>query len=729
MQRKLLTSCLWACLVMFFAGSARASVPATAPAGGELLVTVVNAQGQPVAGAEVSLVGFPLRARTNNQGQARFSGLRPGRYLLQAATSSGEAASQEATLAAGAQLQVLLRLQSATFHEEVLVSAAHPERMAETARPVTALTGDELLLSAQPSLGETLRWQPGVASTFYSPGASRPLLRGQGGDRVRILQSGLDVGDASDTSPDHGVALTPLGLDRIEVLRGPAALLYGTETLGGVVNAVGGPVPQSPAETPLGGETWWSLGSNAWQRSVGANLLGRQGPWTWQAAGSTQRHNDYRSGWGKVNNSFTRSEDASLGVARFTNGAFIGVGFDRHESTYGSPVEEEVHVALFRQRWELRGEAPLSWGALTRLRFGVARVDYHHQEFEGSEVGTRVENQATIGRLELHHDSLFGLTGILGLEGQSRDLHVKGEEAYLPRTQSQKAAVFLWEHGDLGALHWELGGRWDSVQHDPRGEHPRRNFDFGSLTVSATVLLDESLKLYSSLGYTGKAPNPEELFSYGPHAATGLFEVGDAALRLERNRHLEVGVRWLASRTSVQLNLFRAQVDNYTFQTLTGDVEDDSPVAIFRQADARFWGAELFGHWDLLTRDDQHLELSYGADVVRGELTGSQKNLPRIPPVRLFSQLVWHAQPFTLQFGVQRVLAATRLAPEETSTPGYTLLDLAVGYRLLGARTAHVLWLQGTNLTDSKALNHTSFFKEKSPLPGRNVIFRYQLVF
>lgn len=729
MRRKLLISCLWAFSLLFALANARVLVAATPPSGAVLVVTVVTAQGQPVAGAEVNIVGFPFRARTNNQGQVRFTGLKAGRYLLQAQTAAGETASQEATVTANSRVEVLLRLQAATFHEEVLVSAAHPERLAETARPVTALSGDELLLAAQPSLGETLHWQPGVASTFYSPGASRPLLRGQGGDRVRLLQSGLDVGDASDTSPDHGVAFTPFGAERIEVLRGPAALLYGTETLGGVVNAVGGPVPQSPAETPLGGETWWSLGSNAWQRAASAHLLGQLGPWTWQAAGSTQRNNDYRSAWGKVPNSFVDNDDVSLGTTRFSPAGFWGLGFSRHASNYGSPVEGSVHVELFSQRWEARGEMLLAGGFVSRLRFGVARNDYHHQEFEGQEVGTRVENQNTSARLELHHGSLFGGSGILGFEGQSRELQVKGEEAYLPRTESQKTALFLWEHGDVGNVHWEFGGRFDSVRHNPSGARRNRNFHFASATVSATWRLFENFKLYSAIGYTGKAPNPEELYSDGPHAATGLFEVGDPELQLERNRHLELGARWSAPRTTVQLNVFRASVSNFTFQTLTGQAEDDLPVALFRQKDARFWGAELLGHWDMRTQDDQHLELTYGADAVRGELTGEAKNLPRMPPARFFSRLTWRLPPLSLQLGVQRVLPATRPAPEETRTPGYTLVDVALGYRLLGARTAHAVWLQGTNLANTKARNHTSFFKEKSPLPGRNVAFRYQLIF
>lgn len=719
----------FAFVLLVAAGAVRASDHEATQPDARLQVTVLTSQGQPAAGVEVSLVGSRLRARTDSRGQARFEPLPPGSYLVQATAPTGEAASAAVVVHEGEESHLTLALQRASFHEEVVVSAAHPERLVETAKPVSVLAGDQLLLAAQPSLGETLRTQPGVASTFYAPGASRPLLRGQGGDRVRILQSGLDVGDASDTSPDHGVALSPAGLERVEVVRGPAALLYGTETLGGVVNSVGGPLPSGPATTPLGGILTFALGSNAWQRSLAAYTQGQQGLWSWQAAGNLDRANDYRSGFGKVENSYTRNQTASLGLARFGTSGFAGLGFQRFATEYGSPVEEEVHVELFYQRWEFRGETATDLGPFNRIRFALADVAYHHQEFEGSEVGTRVDNDLQTGRIEAYHRALGPFSGVLGVEASARRLAVTGEETYLPWTDTDRFALFFWEHGDLGPVHAELAGRWDATNHRPRGAAPRRSFDLASVGGSLTLPMAEPVKVYLAFGYTGKTPNPEELYSRGPHAATGLYEVGDPDLRLERNRHWELGVRWVAGPTTGQLNLFRSQVDRFIFQSLTGEVEDDFPVAQFRQADARFWGAELSGHWDLSVREASHLELTFGGDWIRGELARNGGNLPRIPPGRLFAHLNWLVHDVTVRFEVYKVAAATRLAPEETRTPGYTLANLVLGWRLLGNRVVHNLWLKGSNLADAKALNHTSFFKEKTPLPGRNVTFLYQLLF
>lgn len=720
---------------------------------GSLTTTVVDSQGKPAVGAEVNLVGYPARARTDAQGRARFDGVKAGRYLVQVASPSGETASREVLLAEGQDLEVTLVLQRASFHEEVVVSAAHPERLAETVRPVSVLAGDALAVAARPSLGETLSREPGVTSTFYSPGSSRPLLRGQGGDRIRLLHDGLEVGDASDTSPDHGVAVAPMGLERVEILRGPAALLYGTETLGGVINLVGGSVPRQPTSEPLAGAVSWSLGSNAWQRAAGAQLAGGNGTVSWQAGGNLLRANDYKTPWGKVKNSFVETDSGHLGAAYFGPWGFVGLGFDHHESLYGSPVEEEVRVDLWRRRWELQGQWHTQFLGSSHLRFALARVEYHHRELEGAEVGTQVQNWLTTSRLEWHHGSWGPFSGILGWEGNRRDLNVRGEETYLPRTDTEKNAVFLWQHGDVGPVHIELGARWDRVRHRPSpmdpghsGHHPhvdaggfhghphppfnpeRRTFDFASVTASATATPLPPLKLYLAVAVTGKAPNPEELYSHGPHAATGLFEVGDPSLRLERNRNVELGVLLRQDHWSLRANVYRAFVDRFIYQTLTGEVEDEFPVAQFVQQDARFVGGEVAVHWDLFRSEQQHWEGEIGADWTRGTLD-SGGFVPRMPPVRIFGRLGVLTDRAWARLGVLRTLAATRTAAEETRTPGFTTFDLTIGYRVLMKRYAHNLILNGTNLADAKALNHTSFFKDKSPLPGRSVALLYQLVF
>ncbi|MCS7182803.1 MAG: TonB-dependent receptor, partial [Thermoanaerobaculum sp.] len=702
---------------------------------------VVDSKEHSVPGAEVVLVGWQYQQTTNEAGEVTFRELPAGRYLVHASLVSGEMASEELSLAGGETRTLTLKLHRARFHEEVVVSAAHPERLAATARPVSALSGDALLLANPTSLGEALSGQPGVHSTFYAPGANRPILRGQGGDRIRILQSGLEVGDVSDTSPDHGVALLPQLFERVEVLRGPAALLYGSDTLGGVINAVGNLVPEEQSSTPLAGFVTASYSSNAKAGRLTSRVEGGLGTWGWRVWGSKGKSDDYASARGDVSNSFTRTDGGGLGVSYFAAKGFFGLSLDQHESRYGTPVDERVQVDLWRRRLDFRGELNPGFRWLKRLRAAAALSDYHHREVHQGhheeedhgeevheEVGTRVDNQLNTARIEAHFTFTPHSSGILGVESSWRDLSSTGPESYLPRVKTAKQAVFFWQHGDLGRWHWELAGRWDQSRHTPASGAPTRSFNFASLTASITTDLQEDLRVYFALGRTGKAPNPEELYSDGPHAATGLYEVGNPSLGTERNLHSELGLKWRLANTHFQMNLFRSQVANFTFQTLTGERRGEFPVALYVQREADFWGAEVLWHWDLLQGPHHQVELALVLDWVRGKLAEGG-NLPRVPPGRLSAQINWHTPQFSLLLSSQKVLPATHTAVEESRTPGYTLWELALGYRFFSRSQASNLWLKGSNLTDVLALNHAAFFKERSPLPGRSVHLIYQLVF
>lgn len=721
----------WKCVMalIFFSGLSWGAEPNPSGAQpGALTVLVTDAQGTPAAGAQVRVLGLPWAVATDDKGQAHFHALRPGRYVVQVQGATGAKASGSVHVRPGTEASLNLTLELATFHEEVTVSGARPEKLAETAKPVSALADENLTLVAKPSLGETLSTLPGVRSSFYAPGASRPVVRGLGGDRVRVLANGLDLGDASDTSPDHGVALDPSGTERVEVLRGPVALLYGSETLGGVIDARAPGVPETAPGATATGFFLTRLASNPWQRQGRLDLEGQLGNILWQAGGSKMEAEDYRSGRGYVPNSFTRADGANLGFALLADGDLLGIAWDQHETSYGSPVEEDVHVDLWRRRLQLRAVLNPKASSFETVRVSLAHVDYHHTEFEGSEPGTQVRNWLTDGRVEAAHAPFLGFKGIVGIEARFRDLAVAGEEAYLPRTTTQHVAAFFWEHRELGTLELELGGRLDSHHHDPRRPIPSRSFTFPSLAASLTWNATEAWKPYLAVSLTGKAPNPEELYSNGPHAATGLFEVGDPDLTREQTKNLELGLVFERQALHLKANLFAARASNFLFQTLTGEVEDDLPVARFTQKDARFYGGEVVAHLDLYHREERHLELTLGADGVSATLSGGQ-NLPRIPPLRYAASLFATWPRFRAAVGVQKIFPATRLAPGETRTPGSTLWDASLTTRFLAGNAVHVVGVRGENLTDAKALNHASFFKEKSPLPGRSVAAFYQLWF
>ncbi len=691
-----------------------------------LVAKVTTHEGQPAAGVRVSLVGLPWSAVTDEQGQAQFL-LRPGPYVLEATSSSGMRATASVLLSEGQPVTVELRLETATFHEEVVVSGARPRQLREAPQAASALSDEALRLQAAPSLGETLRQQPGVRSTFYAPGASRPLIRGLGGDRIRLLQNGLDVGDASETSPDHGVALESFTLERVEVLRGPAALLYSTGGLGGVVNAQNGTVPQETLGLPLAGTFLASAGSNDGLRAAYANVAGQQGQWLWQASGGTRRSDDYRTPLGQVANSFTRADDATLGFSLLSSSGLLGVGLDQHETRYGSVVEENVWVGLWRRRLELAAQLWPKNPTFRQLRLSLAWVDYHHTEFEGETPGTQVRNRLVTGRLEAQHQ-LAGFSGIVGLEWRRRDLAVAGEETYLPRTLSQVASLFLWEHRELGPFQWELAARWDTHQHRPAGFAPERRFGFASAAASLATRGISPWQVSVGVSYSGKAPNAEELYSFGPHAATGLFEVGNPAARLERTASGELGLAYRHSSVQLQANLFLARVQHFTYQQLTGEERVDLPVALFTQADSTFRGGELAAHLDLLHREENHLELTLGADWVEAEKRSGEA-LPRIPPLRLLGELAFTQPGWRASLLIERVFPATRLAVGETRTPGYTQVEASFFRRWLRQKLVHFLGLRGQNLTDIKAYNHLAFFKGRNPLPGRRLTLVYQLWF
>jgi iron complex outermembrane receptor protein len=691
-----------------------------------LVVHVRQADASPAQGVRVSLAGHPWVATTDQEGRARFL-VAPGNYLVQAESSLGLQASKWVEVG-GQETAVDLTLEAATFHEEVVVSSARPSRLADSPQSVSLLTDEALRLAAAPSLGETLRSEPGTRSTFYSPGASRPLLRGLGGDRIRILQDGLDLGDASDTSPDHGVAVETQGLERVEILRGPSALLYGSEALGGVVSTKGQGVPLEAAGVPFAGTFTTTLVSNPWERVAWANLFGQAGSFLWQASGGKRQGEDYRSALGKVANSFTQGDNGNLGVSLLQPWGVVGVSLDQFETRYGSPVEEEVSVDLWRRRLQLAGQLYPSSSWLQNLRFALAHVDYHHTEFEENEPATRVENRLSTGRIELAHGSWLGFSGIFGGEWRQRDLAVYGEESYLPRTASQSFSAFFWEHRSLARWQWEIGGRWDAHTHDPAGPLPSRSFRFASLASSLTFTGSSPWRPYVAFSLAGKAPNPEELYSQGPHAGTGLFEVGDPSLKRERSRTGELGLLYQKEDLRLKANLFYSRVDNFIFQALTGEQEEDLPVAQFFQGDSTFWGGELLAHWDLWHKDENHVELTLGGDWVAARLRQGP-HLPRIPPARLTAQLAYFQPGWRGEVGVERVFPATRLAPEETRTPGYTSLAASFSRRILAGKLVHLVALRGQNLTDVRAFNHTSFFKERTPLPGRSFTLLYQVWF
>ncbi|MES1245685.1 MAG: TonB-dependent receptor [Acidobacteriota bacterium] len=729
-------------LALCFVGQA---LPAFAQpaAAGSLSGRITTLDGQSVADAEVRLVELRRRAVTDGSGAFRFDGVPAGSYLVEAGSQVLGTAVRRVAVKAGEAAQADLVLDLAAHHEEIVVTASPDLRSQSELATATSVVGpQELQERMEATLGETLNKEPGVTSTFFGPGASRPVIRGLGGDRVRILESGVGTGDASTTSPDHAVSLDPFTAERIEVVRGPAALLYGSSAVGGVVNVIDGRIPSSVPEEKVSGTFDGRASSNAGERAGNLALDGGFGHFAWHLAGFRRETDDYESGLGKVINSALESDGGDAGVSWVGSRGYLGVSGGRFDTLYGSPAEEEVRIDLRQRRFDLQGEVTEPFSFLRGLRVRFGRTDYEHVELEGEEVGTRFLNDSWEGRVEAVQRQLGSLSGSFGVQAGRRDFSAIGEESFVPPTVTRNWALFTFQEIGTGELRAQTGLRYERQSVDAdlagfAGSDPtgidNRDLSGVSGSLGLVWLPGDDYGASLSVSRSVKLPNAEELFANGPHVATNAFEIGDPDLDRETNLGAELLLRKRSGRLTGELSLFANRYDGFIFEQITGEeVEgEEEPLRVIRftQRDAEFRGAELTGLYEIYHGEPHHLDLELGADFVRAELRDTGEPLPRIPPRRYRLGLHYQGDRLSARIEGIRTDRQDRVAAEEEPTPGYDLLNATVGYRLFARDMVYDLLLRGTNLTDEVAFNHVSFLKDVAPLPGRDVSLALRVAF
>jgi iron complex outermembrane receptor protein len=660
--------------------------------------------------------------------------------------------------------------------------------LSELTTPVDVLAGEDLAFRRQSTLGETLAQQPGVTSTSYGQGSSRPVIRGLGEDRIRILENGLDTGDVSSIGPDHAVSMDPLAAEQVEVVRGPATVLWGANAIGGVVNVLDGRVPDRPATAPVTGIVELEAGSNADKLSGALKLDGGSGRWAWHLDLYGRDQDDYSSParrpvedsehehegeshegeheedheeayeTGTVENTWTEAAGATVGASYVTDRGFIGVAVGGYDTRYGIPghhhsdeaeehdhavrlgvkqgdghdddEEEGVYSDLEQRRVDLHSQLDAPFAGFSALRFSAGWRDYTHQEIEGDELGTQFNNRWTEARLDLVNQRFRGFEGTLGLHYVNRDFEAFGEEAFVAPTDTTRLGAYIFQETKPDPVGFAFGLRFDSQDTatvDP--ELPDR--DFSTWTTSAGVVwrISEAWNLGVNLNRPERAPTAEELYSDGPHAATFAYEIGDPFLDPEVGNGAEATLRVDHGRFEAALSAFATRYDGFIYLADTGEEIDGFEVLQFTQDDARFTGFELHGHYELLHAARSHLHLGFSYDQVQAEFSDSGEPLPRIPPRRGRLALVYLSEKWDARLEGWWVDDQTRVAEHETPTPGYEMLTASVGYKIFAGGVVHELALRGRNLTDEAAYNHVSFLKFQAPLPGRDVSLVYRLVF
>lgn len=622
-------------------------------------------------------------------------------------------------------------------------------------QPATVLRDATLDRQRDGSLGSTLSQQPGVQESGFGISAGRPVIRGLDGPRVKITQGGLDVADASSLSPDHAVATDPLAARRIEVLRGPATLLYGGGAIGGLVNVVNDRIPL----TRLGAVRGQALASADTGTGGHASALGLRGGangWNWTVDGFDRGAGNYRfpgtavdgdpdSARGRLPNSGARGRGFGTGLSYVGGRGVLGVAYSEMSSQYGIPSESDVFIRLRQQRVEALGELeqPLPGVALVRFRAGDTR--YRHDEVEGGsgEIGTAFRNRGREQRVELVHEPVMGVRGALGLQSNSRTLAAIGEEAYVPSAREASQALFYVGERAFGPARVEFGWRSERVRLTPRDtpDLPARRFGLDALSLGGSLALGGGYALSAGVTSGQRAPAIEELYASGLHAATSTFEIGNPELRAERSTNVDFALRKTVGPLQGRLGVYANRFANYIHGDLTdtnGDgVADrvdeagtvvngpDDPAAgdlkriAYAQGPARFRGVEFELAW---RPTGSAFGLRTFGDVARGRLVG-EGNAPRMSPSRIGAALDWREGPWSGFVSAVFARRQGRVAALETATGGYTRIDGEIAYTLPGgAGTSTTLFLQGRNLLNERIRLHTSFVKDLVPQPGRTLI-------
>lgn len=670
------------------------------------------------------------------------------------------------------------------FHKDdaIVVTAPYVKKL-DILAGTSVLSGDQLTEDMRGQIGDSLTSLPGISSTSFAPGASRPVLRGFQGPRVRVLTDGLGSLDASNTSVDHAVAIDALTAQRVEVLRGPAVLLFGGDAIGGAVNVIDKRIPRNIPDEAFhldavagygSAAKDWSMGGSldvkltdslvfhvngSFRDSDDVNVAGYvlapelRGDLLAQAAEETEEgHLDEAAELtetanqrGKVANTASRTINAATGLAYIGDGGHIGFSVSYYDTDYGVPTrpgtvhahdhyhdhEEEgghdehgeapVTIGLEQIRADLRAGVDLG-GFFETLNLRAGYSDYEHTEYEGDEVGTVFQVSGIEARAELVQAERNGWRGVIGTQLLARDFNAIGAEAFVPKNSVESISAFTVQEIDLGNFEAELAGRYDKTDISANSINFDRSFDSFSGAVGFAYAPDDTgLKIGVNLSRSERAPSPEELLSNGPHIATQAFEIGNPDFTTEKSWGGELYARWQSEDLQLNATVFANQFDDYIFEAGTGAEEDGLPVYQYFQRDATYYGFEASASYVFARAGGFDFVTDGVADYVRAKIKDGGGPVPRIPPLRLLGGIEAQSDAIDLRAEVEWSDGQDRIAAFETPSDSFTMVNASAIWRPLGKNGGVTLLASANNIFDVNARRHASFTKDYVPLTGRDI--------
>ncbi len=639
---------------------------------------------------------------------------------------------------------------------EIVVTGAFQRDLRDSSSPVSVIQEAELQRDMRPQIGEALTAQPGVSATSFGPNASRPVLRGLQGERVRILTDGIGAFDVSNTSADHAVAIDPLLADRIEVLRGPASLRFGSSAIGGVVNVLDKRIPIAQPDKAAGFELTGSYGSAARERAAGGAVTASLGSgFVARAGGAYTKTGDLRTGGfilapalrqqaglssdpevralgqlrKRLPNSSGETRNGSIGFAQINDGGNIGVALTRYETIYGLPIrfdltpgaeQEAVSIDAKQTRADIRAGVNFSSGFFETLSLRGGYADYAHVEKEADgAVGTLFANEGYEARAEIRQRKRGGWQGVSGIQTFFRDFLAVGAEAFVPPNKTEQTGIFTLQEVELGRLRIEAGGRIERTRIKSQDAAFDRSFTARSIAAGAFLDLGGGFKAGFNLSSTARAPAAEELLANGPHVGTQAYEIGDPGFGIERARGAELILRAGGESWSFDIAAYYTRFKGYIYEFETGAIIDDLPVFQFAQGDAKYRGIEVEARADLFELGSTRISADLVADAVRADIDGFGP-APRIPPYRLLIGLNAAAERWNARIDVERTGRQDRVTGFETETAGFTRVNLSADWQPFAENDIRIS-LSANNLFNVEARRHASFLKDYAPLAGRDI--------
>ena len=657
---------------------------------------------------------------------------------------------------------------------DIIVTAALPQSERDVLQGTSVLAGEELTRNLRPTIGETLARQPGVSATSFGPSASRPILRGFQGDRIRVLTDGIGSIDVSNTSVDHAVIIDPLLAERIEVLRGPSALLFGSSAVGGVVNVIDTRIPRTVPENGYRLNGIANYGSAADERSGGAAgdvAIGEH--LVLHADGSYLKANDLRTGRGyllsptaraaalsqvgqpqpdaeepidfaasaglrnRLPNSAAETWTAGAGASIITDTGTLGVSYSHYDSLYGVPIryatavgqeQEAPRLSVVQNRVDLRGEVQTGGDIIDRIRIRAGQASYRHFELEeDGSVGTAFYNKGLEGRLEVVQANRGGWQGASGVQFFNRIFNVVGDEAFLPKNETNQTGFFTLQQYSAGPFRAEGGVRYeltDVAGRVPFGEDQffggNRHFEALSGSIGASYALSDGIRIGLNGSRTERAPSAEELLANGPHAGTQAYEIGNADFRLEKSWGLEATLHAHGDGYSFDASAYYNWFSNYISENAIGGEIDGLPVYQYQQGKARYYGFEADASVRLAQIGGYAINADLLGDYVHANIVDFGP-APRIPPARVLGGIEAQGERLGGRVEVEHVFEQNRIAAFETPTNDYTMVNATASISPFGKDSKTSLLLSANNLFDVLARRHSSFLKDFAPLAGRDI--------